>query len=147
MTLSITKLYHYAECHFAECRVLFGVMLSVIMLSVTMLSVIMLSVIMLSVVAHHQHDDTQHNDTQHYSLKCNDEFQIFVTILSSECSYTECPEVLNTLGQFSTMLDYIFLPQVLRSRLGANNRLWCMFLPSSNALAYCAKPKLQPKMF
>ncbi len=45
MTLSITKI-----CHYAECRILLIVMLSVIMLSVIMLSAGMLSVVMLSVV-------------------------------------------------------------------------------------------------
>ncbi len=39
-TLSITKLYHYAECN-----ILFDVMLSVIILNVVMLSVVMLSVV------------------------------------------------------------------------------------------------------
>ncbi len=51
MTLSITKLCHYAEYHCAECRGLFIGMLNVIMLSVVMLSVVMLSVVMLGVVA------------------------------------------------------------------------------------------------
>jgi len=39
MTLSITKLCHYAERHYAECHVLFTIMLSVVMLSVIMLNV------------------------------------------------------------------------------------------------------------
>ncbi len=46
MTLSITALYHYAEC-----RVEFIVMPNVIMLSVSMLSLVMLSVVMLNVGA------------------------------------------------------------------------------------------------
>jgi hypothetical protein len=50
MTLSITELYHYAECCNAECRILFIFMLSVVMLSVIVLSVVILRVIMLSVV-------------------------------------------------------------------------------------------------
>ena len=56
MTLSITLLYHYAECYYAECRVLFIVMLSdivlnVIMLNVDIKSVVILGVVMLSVMA------------------------------------------------------------------------------------------------
>jgi hypothetical protein len=34
MTLSITKLYHYAECHCAECRDFLIGMLNVVRLSV-----------------------------------------------------------------------------------------------------------------
>ncbi len=45
MTLSITMLYHCAECH-----ILFIVMLDVVMLSINMLNVIMLSVDMLNVI-------------------------------------------------------------------------------------------------
>jgi hypothetical protein len=45
-TLSITMLYHYAEC-----GILVIVMLNVIVLNVILLSVIILSVVMLSVVA------------------------------------------------------------------------------------------------
>ncbi len=37
MTLSITMIYHYAECHYSECHVLFIVMINVFMLSVIML--------------------------------------------------------------------------------------------------------------
>ncbi len=51
MTLSITKLFHYAECHCAECRDLFIGMLNAIMLSVNMLSIIRVNVVRLSVVA------------------------------------------------------------------------------------------------
>ncbi len=47
MTLSITMLYHYAECHYAECRFVFIVMRSVFVLIVVMLA--MLSVVMLGV--------------------------------------------------------------------------------------------------
>jgi hypothetical protein len=50
MTLSITMLYHCAECGYTERRILFIVMVIVIMVSVIMVSVIMLNVIMLSVV-------------------------------------------------------------------------------------------------
>ncbi len=45
-TLSITMLYHYADCHYADCCILFIVMLGAFMLSVVMLSVAMLSVVM-----------------------------------------------------------------------------------------------------
>ncbi len=45
MALSITKLYHYAEC-----RILFVVMLNIIMLSVLTLIVVMLSVTLQSVI-------------------------------------------------------------------------------------------------
>ncbi len=44
MTLSITKLCHYAECHCAECRDLFIGILYVIVLSVVRLNVVILSV-------------------------------------------------------------------------------------------------------
>ncbi len=40
MTLSITELYHHAECHYADYRVLFVAMPGVIMLNVVMLSVV-----------------------------------------------------------------------------------------------------------
>ncbi len=40
MTLSITKLCHYAKCHYAECRNLFIGMLNAIKLGVVMLSVV-----------------------------------------------------------------------------------------------------------
>ncbi len=43
MTLSITKLYRYAERRDAVCRILFNVTLSVIMMNVVMLSAVMLS--------------------------------------------------------------------------------------------------------
>ncbi len=56
MTLSKTKLCHYAECHCAECLdlsigMLNVTMLSVVWLSVVRLSVFMLNVVMLSVIA------------------------------------------------------------------------------------------------
>ncbi len=51
MTLSITKLCHYAECHCAERHDLFIGMLNVIMLKVIMLCVVRLNVVLLTVVA------------------------------------------------------------------------------------------------
>jgi len=51
MTLSITKLCHYAESYCAECRDLFIGMLSVVRLSVIRLSVARLDVVRLRVVA------------------------------------------------------------------------------------------------
>jgi hypothetical protein len=36
MTLSLTLLYHYAECRYAECLILLIIALNVIMLSVVM---------------------------------------------------------------------------------------------------------------
>jgi hypothetical protein len=50
MTLSVTKLYHFAKQHYTDCRILFVVMLTAVMRSVVMLSVLMLSVLMLSVL-------------------------------------------------------------------------------------------------
>ncbi len=49
MTLSITKLCHYAEYHCAECRDLFIGMLNVFIITVIRLNVIMLSVVGLKV--------------------------------------------------------------------------------------------------
>ncbi len=46
MTLSITALYHCAECHYAGCHVYF-----IFMLNASMQNVVMLSVVMLNVVA------------------------------------------------------------------------------------------------
>ncbi len=43
MTLSLTKLYRYAQRRDAECRILFNVMLSVIVMNVVMPSPVMLS--------------------------------------------------------------------------------------------------------
>ncbi len=45
MTLSITKLCHYAECYCVDCRDLLIGMLNVIMLSAVRLNVVMLSVV------------------------------------------------------------------------------------------------------
>ncbi len=45
MTLSITKLDHYAECQFNERHISIVVMLIVIMRNVVMLRVVMLSIV------------------------------------------------------------------------------------------------------
>jgi hypothetical protein len=50
MTLSITMLYHSAECGYTERGILFIVMVIIIMVSAIMVSVIMVSVIMVSVI-------------------------------------------------------------------------------------------------
>ncbi len=50
MTLSITLLYHNAECRYAECLILFIIALNVIMLSVVVPNVIMQRVVILNVV-------------------------------------------------------------------------------------------------
>ncbi len=50
VTLSITRLFHYAECRVLFTTTLNAIMLNVIMLNVIMLNVIMLSVIMLSLI-------------------------------------------------------------------------------------------------
>jgi hypothetical protein len=80
MTLSITKLYHYAECYCAECYDLFICMLNVVLLSVVRLNVVMMSVVrlnvvMLSVVVPLKwRHDIKRNDTQQNNALYNNIF-------------------------------------------------------------------------
>jgi hypothetical protein len=88
MTLSITKLCHYAERHYAECHVLFTIMLNVIMTSVIMMSVVApidngsclslnwpRSQAKLLLVVHGISSLQNHADLRHTFCQCKDHFR------------------------------------------------------------------------